>query len=260
MELLNTKMLKETDFFKVWLWLNELNLYIDENPAFYYNYKDFYQENLEAFNSNEKLQDIINICKTKTFFYHKGNNMTQEMIKCFNDEKHINSSIRLAVEESIRFNSKIFAKLIQQKYVNNGFDFNYFLRQSLRFTDFSIKNEEITLERFSDINLYKRQDFMLQADPNLTVAIKLKRYGFPHQSFYNFIDNDNKSIPRKKLLVQLCYFFLFNMDMMESLMNLYGYTIKHSSNSLDEVIKYGFLIGISFENIRKIASIDGYHF
>ncbi|MCG8484429.1 MAG: hypothetical protein MJA31_14045 [Clostridia bacterium] len=261
MDLLNTKMLSETDFFKIWDWINRLNAHTDENPHYYHSWKNFYTENMDAFNSNEKLQDIINITKTKSSFYHNGKDMTQEMIQSFNEEKNINSSIRLAVEDNIRFNSKIFSKLIQQNYsIKKEFDFNFIIRQSLKFTDFSIKDQEIQLNRFRDVNIYKRQEFILEADQDLNIAAKLKRYGFPHQSFYNFIDDKNKSIPRKKFLVQLSYFFQFNFDMMESLMNQYGYTVKLSNLLLDEIIKHSFVMGVSFENLKNITSFHGYNF
>lgn len=261
MHLLNTKMLSETDFFKIWDWINQLNVHTDENPHYYHNWMSFYIENIDAFNSNEKLHDIINITKTKSSFYHNGKDMTMEMIQSFNEEKNINSSIRLAVEDNVRFNSKIFSRLIQQNYsIHKAFDYNFIIRQSLKFTDFSMKDQEIQLERFQDINIYKRQDFILQADKDLNIATKLKRYGFPHQSFYNFIDDENKSIPRKKFLVQLSYFFQFNLDMMENLMNQYGYTVKSSHHLLDEIIQHAFVMGVSFENLKKIASYHGYNF
>lgn len=261
MELFDRKRLNETDFFKIWDWMNKLNIEIHQNPELYVQWKAYYLENKEAYHLNEKLQDIISINKVKSRFYNNGIDMTLEMIESFISEKITNISIRLAFEDHIRFNSKIISKLVKRDYdVTKEFNFNNFIRRSLSFTDFVIKNKDIQLNTFNDANLYKRQDFIFEADSNLNIASKLKRYGFPHQSFYNFLDEGNMAIPRKRFLVHLSYFFQFSIDMMEILMNQNGYTVVKSTHFLDDIIKHCYIMGVSFDNLKKICDFYGYNF
>lgn len=261
MDLLLPKRIHETDFFKIWDWINNLNKILESNPGFFKQWILFYTKHLEMYKKNEKLQDVIGINKVKTRFYHNGKDMTDDMIQYFVSDQVDNISIRIAFEDHIRFNSKIISKLVKKDYELTGtFNFNNFIRRSLSFTDFVIKIKKVHLKSFNDVDLYKRQDFVFESDPNLTIALKLKRYGFPHQSFYNFIDEENQAIPRKKFLVHLSYFFQFSSEMMEILMNQYGYTIHHSSHLLDEIINHCMLMGVSFENIKKVANYYGFNF
>lgn len=261
MDLLDVKRIQETDFFKIWNWHNQLNKEVGSNPSFFKHWILFYSENVEMYQGNEKLQDIISINKVKTRFYNNGKDLTEEMIQCFTSDSISNISIRMAFEDNIRFNSKIISKLVKRDYTLNGaFNFNNFIRRSLSFTDFVLKNKDIFLDQFQDVDQYKRQDFVFEADPDLNIALKLKRYGFPHQSFYNFLNEENKAIPRKKFLVHLSYFFQFTSEMMEILMKQHGYTIENSSHLLDEIILHCFEMGVSFDNIKIISNYYGFNF
>lgn len=261
MDLLDKRRLTETDFFKVWNWINLLNKRTNDDPSFFDYWKDFYFDNMEDYNMHEKLQDVISINKVKTRFFHNNIDMTEDMIQNFISDNISNISIRLAFEDHIRFNSKIISKLVKRDYdEKKQFDFNGFIRRSLSFTDFVIKNKEIYLSTFKDVDNYKRHDFIFESDPDLNIATKLKRYSFPHQSFYNFLDPNNLSIPRKKFLVHLSYFFQFNIEMMENLMNQSGYTIIKSRHLMDEIIAYCLIMGVSFENLKNVLSYKGYNF
>jgi len=261
MDLLSTKHVFETDFFKVWAWLNKLNLKVQDEPEFFTDWYKFYLEHKPDYDRQEKIQDVISINKVKTKFYHFRRDMTEEMIESFVNEKIKNISIRIAFEDHIRFNAKIISKLVKKNVSQKGrFDFNNFIRRSLSFTDFVLRNKEIVLDKFEDADKYKRKDFIFESDPNLNIAIKLKRYGFPHQSFYNFLNENNKAIPRKKFLIHLSYFFQFDLYMTEILLNQYGYTIENSQHTLDQIIKYCLLMGVSFDSLIIIANHYGYNF
>ncbi len=260
MDLLDLKHMHETDFFKIWHWINELNQKIKYDPNFFINWYSYYLENKEAYDRQERIQDVISINKVKTHFFHFEKDMTDEMIQSFINDKTQNISIRIAFEDHIRFNAKIMSKLVRKDLDQTGdFNFNNFIRRSLSFTDFVLKNKEVVLQNFEDVAHYKRQDFVFESDPKLNIALKLKRYGFPHQSFYNFIDENNKAIPRKKFLIHLSYFFQFNAPMMEVLLNQYGYTVEKSDHALDSIIKYCFAMGVSFENLKRVANHYGYN-
>ncbi len=261
MDLLDAKHVYETDFFKIWNWLNQLNREVQNEPEFFADWYNFYLGHKSEYDRHEKIQDVISINKVKTKFFNSNRDMTNEMIENFVEEKIKNISIRIAFEDHIRFNAKIISKLVKRGMnQKDEFDFNNFIRRSLSFTDFVLKNKDIVLNHFVDVDQYNRHDFVFQSDPNLNIAVRLKRYGLPHQSFYNFLNEENKSIPRKKFLVHLSYFFQFDIQMTEMLLNQNGYTIEKSQHTLDQIIKYCLIMGVTFDSLTAIANHYGYNF